>query len=219
MNDSVSKYLRIYDVTGAWIEHPDFMILAALSQSQPASVEQTYAAMVKEEKLNPPTTDGLLTDFATVVKKKMIEKNVKQRAIAGEVVVELARLAAATGKPPSVNAARRLVAFNHHRHFRTSEPGNIEREAQRSFSAFRDTSHLQAAAVMEPNLVSELEGDMAKCCEFLGIARAFEGFIDHNVVSKAFKWSPLRIPTNIEILGHISFPPLSDQELAAAQLS
>jgi hypothetical protein len=219
MNDGVSRYLRIYDVTGAWIDHPDFMILAALSQSQPASVEQIYASMVKEEKLNPPTTDGLLTDFAIVVKKKLIEKEVKQRAIAGEVVVELARLAAATGKPPSVNAARRLVAFNHHRHFRTSEPGSIEREVQRSFSAFRDTSHLQAAVVMEPSLVSELEGDMAKCCEFLGIARAFEDFIDHNVVSKAFEWSPLRIPTSIETLEHISFPPLSDQELAAAQLT
>ncbi|WP_050526210.1 hypothetical protein [Pseudorhodobacter aquimaris] len=218
MNSEAESYLRVFDANGAWIARPDFMIYAAMSESEKMSMEHIYASMLLEQQINPPNMDGNLTEFAQRLKKIVFESGMRQRVWAGEFVVELARLAAATGRPPTISAARRLVAFNHHQYFRTGDTKNISREVERSFSKFRNVSHFHAVAVIEPSLLTELEGDVGKCLRFLGLARAFEGFMDSNVVSKAFNWSPLRVPVQIDRISAISFRALSQQELAAARM-
>jgi len=217
MSGPTETYLRLFDNEGASIARPDFMVLAAISEPQLMSVEHIYATMLLEEQINPPAANIEMTEYAKILKRNVIDRRIKERVFSGEVVLELVRLAAATGKPPGVNAARRLVAFNHHKHFRIGEPGNIKREVERGFGKFRNTSHFQAAAVLEPSLLYKLEGDEPNCRKFLGIARAFELFMDNNVASTAFKWSPLRVPAVIDSLSTIKFIPLSDQELAVAQ--
>lgn len=219
MNLEVPTYLRLFDDVGGWIARPDFMVLSAISEPDPMSVEHTYSSMLVEDKLNPDTTEGQMSVFATRLKRTVIEKHMKERVLTGEVVLELARLASATRKPPTVNAARRLVADKHHHFFGTGTLNTIEREVEKSFTLFRNTAHLQAAAVLEPSLIVAMEGSETACRKFLGIARAFEEFIDANVVSEAFQWSPLRVPTQIDRLSVIEFLPLSDQELAVSRMT
>jgi hypothetical protein len=138
------------------------------------------------------------------------------RVYAGQVVVELVRIAEATGEPPSVNAARRLVAYNHHEHFRTGAPDGARRAVEKAFRRFQSSAHLQAVMILKRSLLKELEGSEEKCREFLGTARAVESFVDNNVVSDSFKWNPLRVPETIEKVSKIDFPRLSDRELKAA---
>lgn len=219
MNLETSTYLRLFDDVGAWIARPDFMVLSAMSEPDPMSVEHTYSSMLLEDKINPAATDMQMSAFATRLKQAVFEKYVKERFLTGAVVLELARLASATQKPPTVNAARRLVAYKHHHCFGTGTLDTTKREVEKSFKQFRNTAHLQAAAVLDPSLMLALEGNETACRKFLGIARAFEEFIDENVVSKAFEWSPLRVPTQIDRLSIIEFLPLSDQELEASKMT
>lgn len=215
-----STYLPLFRENGDWIERPDFMVLAALSQMTKIDTQHVYAAMLLEESLNPNQTSSGMSVFAKNIEKNTIRGNLTQRTLAGQVVLELARLAASTGKPPTVKAARRLVAFNQKEY--TGKPtleSSFLREIEKSFSDFKDTLHLQAAMVCDPQLLASIEGDERSLRKFLGVARAFEGFIDSNVVSKSFKWTPWRVPTQIKSVSELNFSSLTDQELNAAMNS
>ena len=50
MNENSGTYLRIFEDDGSWISRPDYMLLAAMSQPDLASVEQAYSAMLSEDK-------------------------------------------------------------------------------------------------------------------------------------------------------------------------
>jgi hypothetical protein len=211
-----SKYLRLFDAHGNWIERPDLMVLAAISEPNEIDVEHTYASMVFEEKENPSPTKDEMSKFARNVERRTIRGNLTQRILAGSVVLELARLAFSTGKSQPINAARRLVAFNYQRYTGKNSPENMQREVEKALSQYRDTMHLQAAVVYYQERIVEMEGDEQGLRRFLGIARAFEEFIDANPASEAFRWSPWRIPTQIVTRPKIEFFPSTDQELAAA---
>jgi hypothetical protein len=213
MSIGEQKFIRLFDAEGNWISRPDFMVLAVLSETEQKSMDHTYATMILEEEINPPSTQASLSASAIRLKKNVIEKNIKARVQTGEIVCELARISAATMKPPSINAARRLVTHNHHALFGTGVMASTGREVEKSFAQFRDTAHLQAVTVIEPSLASELEGNLEACLRFLGLAKAFQDFIDANVVSTSFKWSPYRIPTQINSVTTIKFKSLSDREL------
>ena len=69
--------------------------------------------------------------------------------LAGEVVLEIARLNVMTGKTPSLNAARRLVAFNHRQFQRKAKDSLMERsvlrEVERGFAKYQNIAHIRAA--------------------------------------------------------------------------
>ncbi len=214
-----STYLPLFCENGEWIERPDFMVIAALSQTTIIDRQHVYAAMLLEESLNPNQTASGMSDFAKNVEKKFIRGNLRQRVLAGHVVLELDRLEAFTGKPPTVNAARRLVAYNQSDHVgKPAHEYHLKREIERSFSQYNATMHLQAAAVY-PQLLESIEGSEEGLRRFLGVARAYEEFIDANVVSESFIWTPWRVPTQIESVSKPKFLPLTKQELAAAMNS
>ncbi len=221
-----STYLPLFREDGEWIERPDFMVLAALSQSNKFDTQHVYSTMLLEE-LNPDQTTSGMSDFAKDIEAKKIRGNLTQRIMAGNVVNQLARLASSTGEPPSINAARRLVAYLYVRHSgkhirvsdRRKRENSFLREIEKSLSKYQSTLHLQAAAVYDPQLLESIEGDEEGLLRFLGIARAFEQFIDAKVVSASFKWTPWRVPAQIDSAPKIIFFSLTDQELAAAMIS
>ena len=212
-------YLQLFDKTGSWIPRPDYMLLAAMSCRDSVSIKHTYETMLREDEENPPSSNAPLSAFAEMTKAKVLERFVLPRVLAGEVVLELARIAATTRKPPTVNAARRLVAHKHGLHVKNKAVGEtLSREVNRAFKDFRNTAHLQAVMVLDHSLFSEIEGNQAATSKFLGIARAFEQFIDANVTSASFQWSPLRVPIQIAPIAIITVDRLTAQELRIANL-
>ncbi len=214
--DFDEEYLPLFNSGGDWIDSPDYLVAIVVTQAKPRenwiSVQQAYETMRLEERLNPT---GTLSDYSRQLVARR-EKVGSDRMRAGLVALELVRLAAATGKPPSVSAARRVAAFRLRQESWNTEPASLLRAMERSYSSFRDTVHLQAASVLRPLLQKGIWRDETGLREFLGLARAFEAFIDRNVASRNFKWSPLRIPVEIAAIDKINFQPLTDEELRAA---
>ena len=219
MTENSGTYLRIFEDDGRWITRPDYMLLAAMSEPDLASVEQVYSAMLSEDEHNPIESGKGLSKFGERVKSGMLEQSVKERVVAGEVILELARLASATGKPPTVIAARKMVAFKRKQFGAQATPTTIKRDVERCLQMYRNTAHFQAVAVLDPALLANIEASDEATIRFLGLARAFEQFIDANVVSGKFKWAPVRVPNQIQAISHINFIPLSKQELRDSGVS
>ena len=219
MNSNVTKYLRLFDDHGEWITRPDYMVLAALSRPDLNSIEHTYRSMLLEDDINPPHEGHPLSDFASDFERSVIRRRIKQRSIAGEVILELARLAASTGKSPSITTARKIVSYNQSKYFRSGTARTTYRRVEQAFSEFRDTAHLQATVGLDPSALVKMSGDKTEIIHFLSIARGFQEFIEAGVLSKSFKWSPLRVPEQIPALYSIKFIPLPNEELAAANLN
>ena len=128
-------------------------------------------------------------------------------------------MASATGKPPTVIAARQLVAFKRKQFGAKATPATITRDVEKCLQMYRNTAHFQAVAVLDPALFANIEASEEATIRFLGLARAFEQFIDANVVSEKFKWAPVRVPHQIQAIYHINFIPLSKQELRDSGMS
>ncbi len=205
------RYLPLFDEQGEWNERPEFLILAALCETEEISRDHLYAAMCREEEVNPAIAGEAKSNFADGLGTKRILRNTGQRVIAGEVVIAFARLVAAKEKP-SVRAAQRLVARDDFRRSKSSSPENKYRGVQAAVSDYRSTLHLQAAFVYVADRISDLLGTEEGIRLFLGIARAFETIVDEFMVSDTFSWDPWRIPEQISYQS-FSFPPLSSSEV------
>jgi hypothetical protein len=216
MNENSGTYLRIFEDDGSWITRPAYMLLAAMSEPDLALVEQVYSAILWADEFNPPDSGENLSKYGEMVNSRMLKQSVRARVIAGEVVLELARLASATGKPPTVTAARKLVALNRERHKSKATPPTIMRDVEKSLTMYRNTAHFQAVAVLDPDLFAKIEDSEEATLRFLGLARAFEEFMDANVMSAKFKWAPVRVPQQIQAIYDINLVPLLKQELRAA---
>lgn len=213
MHVSERRYLPLLTENGEVIARPDYMVLAALAHIDLDDMHQTYGVMLKEAEQRPDADAKAMTETAQMIRSKIIQSKQANRVLAGEVVLELARIAQATGEPPSVNKARRLVVFNHHRLIGRNAEDSVQRRVEKAFSAYRDISHLLAVAVYDPELLHALEGEEQPLLTFLGLARAFKRFIDDNVVSSSFQWNPFRVPEQFPPVWTVTLAPLTDQEL------
>ena len=83
MTENSGTYLRIFEDDGSWITRPDYMLLAAMSEPDLASVEQVYSAMLSEDEHNPIESGKVLSKFGETVMSRMLEQSVKERAVAG----------------------------------------------------------------------------------------------------------------------------------------
>lgn len=212
-------FLPLFDGESKWVERPNYLVAAVVTQPKPRenwnSISHVYETMRREDAVNP---DGKLSSFARKMTDQL-HRTGAERLRAGQVAVELARLAASTGAPPSLKAAKRLAAYNHHEHSKSGGLESAVRSMEKSWSAYRDTAHLQAVSVLDPSLLSAIFRDEAGLRRFLGLARGFEIFIDNNIGSPSLKWSPLRIPTEIAPIFEINFRRLTSKELQAAKQS
>lgn len=214
--DTKRDYIQVFKSDGDTIERPDLMLLAALATPNPVNIQHLYATMLLEEKLNPADQGRGLSEFAASANKRFIEASIQQRVLAGEVMLEIARVKAATGKSLSLNAARRLVSFKHKKFIALATASTVEREVESSFRNFRNTAHLQGVTACFPAILAEIEGCEASTFRFLGLARWLEIIMDECAVPRRFTWSPLRVPEQIAPINSFDFVPLSEEELRIA---
>lgn len=205
------RYLPLFTADGNWIERPDLYLLARMgvrdSENDDVAL-QVYQAMCRSD-----NTTSTLSSFDQIIEKGQVRRDIHRRVMAGEVVLEMARIAASTSGPPTLAKAVDLAVFNHHREFSKSSPESLERVFRRGFSQYRNTAHLQATLV-EARYGVDFESSLEETIVFLSRARAFELFIDNQVVKKVFRWSPWRVPTSVPIHPEFNAPPLSEEERA-----
>jgi hypothetical protein len=188
------------------------MVLAALSDPDRDGMQQTYEAMVREQELRPDADAKGMTNLGRVVKSRVIQGDTTGRVLAGSVVLELVHIAVAWDKPPTVGKAPQIVAHNQHLMAKKSSPDILVREVEKAFSKYRSGAHLWAAVLSLPNILDNL-GIGGSLSAFLGMARAYEAFMDDHVVSSRFSWNPFRIPERFPATPIPKFPPFTEQEL------
>ena len=145
-----------------------------------------------------------------------LRRDVTYRIHAGAVLLALVRLAATTGQWPGIIAGCRLAAHEKFRETRRSSPESLAREFSRGFSRYRNTAHLQAAAIHGSPGIAEIELSPADLTRFLARARGFEMFMDRNVHGPRQNWSPWRVPTAIRPETRIEVQRLGTEQLAWA---
>jgi len=210
MNPS-RRFLPLFTPDENWIERPDLYLLARMGSEdgeEEGVVRQVYEVMCRSD-----GTRTELDSFGKTVERHHIRQKLSERLAAAHVVLELVRIAATTGKPPSEAKALRLAAFNHHKTFRKSSLESLERNFRRGFSAYRNTAHLQAAMVLQEPSILAIEGSVENTVRFLSRARGLERFMDNNLAGGSFKWSPWRVPPRIPITSDISVKRLTIHEL------
>lgn len=210
------RYLPLLTDDGRLVPRPDYMVFAAMAQPEPISMRHIYETMLLEDRLRPTSGPEDMSDFARRVLSKDINANVPGRVMAGEVILELVRLAEAKRGPPTLNQARKIVARNYQSYInKKSSFSTVLRAVEKHFSDYRAVSHLLAVAAFKPRLIHDIEGEILPLREFLGLARGFEAFIDNEVVSLGFKWDPFRIPHQFPMITESPVPPLLAGDLEA----
>lgn len=196
------------------------MVFAAASHAAEFEIESLYREMVREDQENPASSSPALSQRALRRGQKELAKRESLHVLAGEVVLEIARLNVMTGKTPSLNAARRLVAFNHRQFQRKAKDSLMERsvlrEVERGFAKYQNIAHIRAALHYILASDGEIEAGEYSFRRLLGIARTFEGIIDRIEATGPFSWMPLRIPPQIECVLNLHFAEMTAEELAAA---
>lgn len=208
---SPRRYLPLFTPEENWIERPDLYLMARMDSADRADenvVSQVYEAMCRSN-----NSRARLDAFGQTIEKHHISKNLTERLWAGQVLLEMVRIAATTQKSPSQAKAVQLAAFNHHRVFSRSSAEVLQRNVRRGFTNFRNTAHLQAVLVLQDPDISEIEGSMEQTVRFLSRARGLERFVDSHVAGRHFEWSPWRVPARIPIQSKILVNKLSNQEL------
>jgi hypothetical protein len=206
-----ARYLPLLKAEGGWIDRPDLYVLARMSYEDGVGnqvVSQLYE-MMKTADNSSPDLNILEGDLA----KRQVGRNMRHRVLAGSVVLELVRLVATSKTTPSLAQAFRLVALNQgHHDKKRAHQESLLREVRKGFSDYRNTAHLQAASLIaDPGEASEV-GFLA----FLARARAFELFLNTEMVSRKFSWEPWAVPNVISPAFDFRIRRLSAEEVAAA---
>ncbi|MCR8724553.1 hypothetical protein [Frigidibacter sp. ROC022] len=183
--------------------------------AQPDKVDEKVVLQAYRTLLRSDLSTSGINPFEKLL-ARAVTGHFRHRIYAGQVMIELVRIAQATGKPPSTGAAIRLVAWNQFQHSGTSSIETLEREVRAGFSDFRNTSHLQASITVFQEEDNSSWLDDTNVMEHLGFARALEEFFDANVVTEKVKWNPWRVPASVPPIYTMSFRTLSPAELDTA---
>ncbi len=212
---STETFLPVFDEAHNWIDHPGFMVVAAIVAPDPADRQHIYETLVREESMNPSTASQRLSGFAQKLAGTYVtaKGEAAARTHAGHVVLELLRLQRA-GVPSTLNAARRLAAYNHVAFSRKGSTPSAYRSIEKHLERLRPTLHLQPL-VLCGALRLETGPELLRT---LGLARAFEQLIGACAEGGSFSWSPLRVPTSVPARPQDlpATEALTDAELAAA---
>lgn len=206
-----ARYLPLLQPDGGWIDRPDLFVLARMSYEDGLDdqmVPQLYEIMKNADNSSPD-----LNVLEDAIVNTQVRRNKRHRVLAGSVVLELVRLRATTKGKPSLTQAFRLVGFNQGNHDeKRAHPESLLREVRKGFSDYRNTAHLQAAW-----LIADL-GEASEACflAFLARARAFELFLNTEMVSKNFRWEPWCVPDAVPPTFDFKIKRLNAEEVAAA---
>lgn len=119
------RFLPLFTPAGNWIERPDLYLFARMGSPDREDedvIRQVYEAMCRSD-----NTQSELDSLGQTIERHHIRQKLSERLAAGQVVLELVRIAATTGKPPSEAKAVRLAAHNYHQTFRKSSQESLER--------------------------------------------------------------------------------------------
>lgn len=210
------RYLPITHPDGSLIARADLYLLARMGTAD--AEDQQVVMQIFQAMLDADNTEISLNSFEAGIEKRHVRNDVPLRVAAGQVMLELVRICATTMTAPSVKKAVTLVAHNTYRHVNKSSIATFERQARKGFSDYRNTAHLQAAALLPGTGYADIEGDEDATKLFLGKARALESFFDANVAGGDIKWRPWRVPHSIPAISDISLIGLSAEEKALISL-
>ena len=210
----MTRYLPLKEPDGTWIERVDLYLLARLCYEDNEGhqvVRQLYDAMLRADNRTPA-----LNSFERVIEEQIAKRNLRHRLFAGQVVLEMVRIAASTNELPTPAQAIRLVCFNQGQHDGSrASPASLEREVRKGWTNYRNTAHLQAAFVFQVLHGIEIEASEEGTLALLELAGAFERFIDTNVVSNSLTWDPWRVPLDARDGFLIDVKQLSAEEMLA----
>ena len=210
------RFLPLIREDGNWIQRPDLFLLARMSYAD-VTVRKIVADQLYRMLISADNTSAILNVLEFTVEELEVQRNLRPRLFAGSTVLELVRIAATTGRSPSVNQAISLVAFNKGLQEKgKAQPDSLKRQVRKGFSDYRNTAHLQAAMILGSPGIDEIETSEFQTKAFLSRARGLELFLDANVVSKDLKWHPWRVPPEIEPNFDVIVRKLSAAECAAA---
>lgn len=210
------RYLPITHTDGSLITRADLYLLARMGA---ADAEDTQVVMQIFQAMRAADNgETSLNNFETGIEKRHVRNDVPLRVAAGQVMLELVRIGATTMAPPSVKKAVTLVAHNTYRHLNKSSVETFERQARKGFSDYRNTAHLQAAALLPGTGYADFEDNEDATKRFLGKAKALETFFDANVAGGDIKWRPWRVPNSIPAISDIQLISLNAEEKALLSL-
>ncbi|WP_366194602.1 hypothetical protein [Meridianimarinicoccus marinus] len=204
------RYLPLLNSDGTWIDRPDLYVLARMGaddKQDTGVVWQIYNAMCGADE-----SSLSLNDFEKNIEKWFIRKNIRHRVYAGHVLLEMVRISATTSRPPKVAEGVRLAASRTHEFKNSASYETHADEADKGFSKFRSTAHLQAAMVVADPSIAEVERSHTDMVRFLARARGFELFIDNSFANTRFKWDPWRVPACVPAETKFDLIRLSEAE-------
>lgn len=210
------RYLPITRLDGSLIARADLYLMARMGTAD--TEDQQVVMQIFQAMRDADNTRVALNTFESGIEKRHVRNDVALRVAAGQVMLEMVRISATTMMPPSVKKAVALVAHNTYRHVNRSSVATFERQARKGFSDYRNTAHLQAAALLPGTGYADFEDNEDATKLFLGKARALETFFDDNVAGGDIKWHPWRVPNSIPAVSDIQLISLNAEEKALLSL-
>lgn len=148
---SQGEMLKIRDENGSYIEEPFFYLMARMAypdDTEELSVQQLYTTLVANKNHNSD-----LSEFEKVI-NKTLHANMRERKLAGMVIINLARMKSDGWHKLLLSHAEHLAAHQYREMFaQKSTLANAERSVRRGYGNFRSTSHFQAAMLLEPKML------------------------------------------------------------------
>ena len=157
------RYLPICHEDGSWIGRPDLFLLSFMAFSDKEDLDD--AVTVYEHLVQSDYTREQLTRHEQRFRDTELSRNMRYRTYAGQVMFELLRMKILGHGKPTFNRACLIAG---HSQYTLQEPprrGSITTsvsEMKKASSAFRNTSHLQAAALVAQPSIAEMEGSLVK---------------------------------------------------------
>lgn len=206
------RYLPLFDGDGNWIDRPDLYLLARMAYADRDGDE--VVAQLHETMRSAHNLREALNPFEADISDRHVARHKRPRALAGSVVLELGRIVATPGVRPSIKAAIQLVAIGQKEFDRKrAQLASIVREVEKGFSDYRNTAHLQAAAIRARPSLETIECSEPGTIRFLSQARGFEMLLDEWLSEGRTKWHPWRVPPEVPATSDIPQPRLEQQEI------
>ncbi len=206
------RYLPLFDGDGNWIDRPDLYLLARMAY--PDREGDGVVAQLHQTMRNADNLREALNPLEADISKRHVARQTRPRILAGSVVLELARIAATPVVQPSIKAAIRLVASGQTEFDgKRAQMASMVREVEKGFSEYRNTAHLQAAAIRARPSLETMECSETGTIRFLSQARGFEMLLDEWLSDGRTKWHPWRVPPEVPATSDIPQPRLDQQEI------
>jgi len=193
MNSTSPTYLRIWETNGTPIRWPGKMLLAAMCSPDPKEIEAFYLTMCAEENVPIEISSDYKPSMSRVgVEKNVLRKDLKNRRLAGWVLLEIHQHLSTNAKAPSLREATRTVA----RKLEDLEPkpraSPLEDTVMRAFRKYRGIAHYLALLEGIPDLVVAAETNNEEFEKAIQISLYFQRLMEE--IQDTQSWNLIRVP-------------------------